>query len=75
MDDNRTRIALALANQQAQAPQPASPFQFNPALEQQAAPANIPMNPIVQQLVQHLGLLNMIRNQSNEKMIDPMVNQ
>lgn len=73
MDDNQKRIALALASQAT--PPPASPFQFSPGLEQQAAPANIPMNPLIQSIAQHLGLLNMLRNRSNETVLDPMATQ
>lgn len=46
-----------------------SPFQFNPGLENQAAGGNVPMNPMVQKIMQHLGLMNLIRNRSNSQMV------
>lgn len=67
-------IAKALA--QAQLVQPPqnpnpnpNPLLPNQALEQQAASANPPMHPMVAAIMQHLGLLNMIRNQNNAAMV------
>lgn len=48
---------------------PQNPFALNQALEQQATPQNGPMHPIVAAIMQHLGLLNMIRNQSNAGLV------
>lgn len=46
-----------------------NPLMLNQALEQQAAPQNPPMHPIVAAIMQRLGLLNMIRNQSNAGLV------
>lgn len=46
-----------------------NPLVLNQALEQQAAPQNPPMHPIVAAIMQRLGLLNMIRNQSNAGLV------
>lgn len=70
-------IAKALLQAQAVPPPPVdpsaasaqNPFVLNQALEQQAAPQNPPMHPIVAAIMQHLGLLNMIRNQSNAGLV------
>lgn len=56
---------MAPAMQQSQGQ---SPFQFNPGLEQQAQGMNNQLEPIVQQIMQRLGLMNMIRNRSNQTM-------
>ncbi len=48
---------------------PANPLILNQSLEQQAAPQNPPMHPIVAAIMQRLGLLNMIRNQSNAGLV------
>ncbi len=42
-----------------------NPFMVDPALEQAAAPNRAPTHPLVQAMMAHLGLLGMIRNQSN----------
>ena len=44
---------------------------FNQDLENQAQGGNIEMEPIVQQIMKHLGLMSAIRNRSNQMMIDP----
>lgn len=70
-------IAKALLQAQAIVPPPVdpsaaqspNPFVLNQALEQQAAPQNPPMHPIVSAIMQRLGLLNMIRNQNNASMV------
>jgi len=56
--------------QQAAAP---LPLQFDPTLENtvQAQGGNNELEPIVQRLMRRLGMLSLIRNQANEKMIDP----
>jgi hypothetical protein len=50
------------------------PMQFSPGMEQQAQAQGqeMPVHPIIQQLMQHLGLLGMIRNRSNQNVLDPM---
>lgn len=55
-------------------PQGQSPFMLNQNLENQALGqgANYPVHPIVAQIMQHLGLLNLLRNQSNQNVVDPM---
>ncbi len=53
------------------APPSANPFVLNQPLEQAAAPARTPMHPIVAAIMNHLGLLNMIRNQGNQGVVDP----
>jgi hypothetical protein len=50
---------------------PPSPFAFNAGLESQAQGANAPISPAVQQIMKHLGLLNLLRNRSNQQMVDP----
>lgn len=62
----------------AQSPSPAMqqnqmpmPLQFNPQLEAQAQGSNNDVTPIVQQIMKHLGMMGMIRNRSNQQMIDP----
>ncbi len=47
------------------------PMQFNPQLEAQASGMNNQLEPIVQQIMQHLGMTGMIRNRSNQMMVDP----
>jgi hypothetical protein len=66
---NNDAIAQALAqtqNQQASAPQ--NPYVLNTALEQQVAPNNIPVNPLIMAIAKRFGLLSLIRNNQNEKM-------
>lgn len=50
---------------------PLSQFQFDPQLEGQvgAQGGNNQLEPIVQQIMQRLGVMNMIRNRSNQSMI------
>lgn len=48
---------------------PQNPLMLNQPLEQQAAPQNPPMHPIVAAIMQRMGLLNMIRNQSNAGLV------
>lgn len=48
-----------------------NPFQLNQGLETQAAGQNSPLDPIMQQIMQKFGLLNMLRNRSNQQMVDP----
>lgn len=59
---------MAPSMQQAQEP---SPIQYNPMLEQQAQGMNNQLEPIVQQIMKHLGMMGMIRNRSNQTMVDP----
>ncbi len=67
----KTDIAQALLQAQAAPPPPVAqnPFLLNQALAQQAAPQNPPMHPIVAAIMKRLGLLNMIRNQSNAGLV------
>lgn len=73
----RDDIAKALVQAQATedpnappaTPVPPSAFLLNQALEQQAAPQNPPMHPIVAAIMKHMGLLNMVRNQSNAALV------
>lgn len=52
----------------AQSPQnPENPFMPNQALEQQVAPVNYPVNPLLIALAQRFGLTNLIRNTQNQK--------
>jgi hypothetical protein len=69
MNGDKEAIARILTT--AQAPQTQSPFMLNTQLEQQAAPMSPPLNPLVQALMQRLGLLNMIRNRRNVNIVDP----
>lgn len=70
-------IARALLQAQAVPPpaldpnaaQAQNPLMLNQPLEQQAAPQNPPMHPIVAAIMQRLGLLSMIRNQSNAGLV------
>lgn len=55
-----------LAKQQAGAN---NPFLLDQVLEKQAAPAQPPMNPLVNALMQRLGVMNMVRNRSNNQMV------
>ncbi len=47
-----------------------SPFQFNQGLEQQAQAGGgqTELEPIIQALMKHLGMMNVIRNQANQAM-------
>lgn len=55
-----------------QVPTP-NPFQLNAPLEAQAQTQGLrpETSPIVMAMMQHMGLLNMIRNRGNEQVIDP----
>ncbi len=59
----------ALQNQQ----MPVNPFAPNPGLEQAAAQQgnDVQLHPIVKQIMQHLGLLNLVRNRALTPMVDP----
>lgn len=46
-------------------------FQFNPGLEQQAQGSNNEMHPMIQAMMQKMGLLSMLRNRSNQNVVDP----
>lgn len=48
-----------------------NPMALDPALEQAAAPGNIPMHPLVRAIATKLGLMSMARNRSNQQMLDP----
>lgn len=54
-------------------PPPESPFALNQLLEQQAAPARPELNPMVRMIMERLGLMNMIRNRSNQQVVDPEI--
>ncbi len=55
-----------------------SPFQFNSALENQNQQMNqklgqdLPVHPIIQQLMQRLGMLSLLRNRANQEIADPL---
>lgn len=67
-------IAEALAaNAVAPPPAPQNPYVLNQPLEQAAQPDRPPMHPIVAAIMQHLGLMNMIRNRGNQQVVDPQV--
>lgn len=82
MASDRDRIAQALA-QQALTPPPAPPMPVPMAppppaslhpdipLEAQAqAMGNIPVEPLLAQVMHKFGLLNMLRNQANQSYVD-----
>lgn len=69
MSDQRDAIARILAN--SQQPAVSSPFLLDQNLEAQAAPLSPPLNPLVQGMMQRLGLLNLIRNRRNANLVDP----
>lgn len=66
MSDDSLLIAKALS-----APAPQSPFVLDQAMEEKAAPLSPPLNPLIQALMQRLGLMNMIRNRRNINIVDP----
>lgn len=72
-NDAKQQLAQALIQSQAVPPpaDQANPFILNQALEQAAAPQRAPLHPLVQAIMTHLGLLNMIRNQGNQAVVDP----
>jgi len=50
-----------------------NPFQLNQPLEAQVAGQNSQINPILKQILQQFGFLNMLRNRSNQQMVDPVM--
>lgn len=48
-----------------------SPLILNQPLEQAAQPDRAPMHPIVAAIMNHLGLMNLIRNRGNQQIVDP----
>ncbi len=55
-------------------PDPINPeFLPNPQLEQtmQAQTGAAPLHPLVQAIMSHLGLLNLVRNRNNQSAVDP----
>lgn len=52
---------------------PMNPMVPNPNLEQAAVAqgGQIPLNPWIQQIMQHMGMMNFIRNRMNNQVLDP----
>ena len=65
LDQAYSQPPMAAAQQQTNP----MPMQFDPMLEQQAQGMNNQLEPIVQQIMQHLGLMGMVRNRSNQSML------
>lgn len=72
---SKEQVVQALMASQAVAPPPVSdqpnPYLFNQALEQAAKGQRPPLHPLVQAIMTHLGLLNLIRNRGNQQLVDP----
>jgi hypothetical protein len=71
--NSKDQIAQALLAQAVQPPPaaPPNPYALNQPLEQSVADQRPPMNPLITALMNHLGILGMIRNRSNQPLQDP----
>ena len=72
--NSKDQIAQALLQAQALQPPPVppqNPYAINQPLEQAVADQRPPMSPLITALMNHLGILGMIRNRSNQPLQNP----
>lgn len=68
MNDSRQRMAEALMAQQASQP---NPYAVDQEMEQAAQPMSPPIHPLVAAIMNHMGLLGVIRNRRNQALVVP----
>ena len=69
--DAKERLAKALIDAQAVGTAPPNPYVLNQSMEQAAQPNSPPIHPLVNAIMQRMGLLNFIRNRRNAGVVDP----